>query len=118
VRQERTAAIKLLNKNEQAVDVTLVDFHTEVRVARYGAENYPQLIERIRMRKLGAYTALYDACRRAWRPVEINLTRRDLKGARIRTRPGYYAPSAPRSPSPPGLEPVALLTSIIRADGQ
>jgi Ca-activated chloride channel homolog len=213
IRDVRTAAIKFLNKNEQAVDVTLVDFDTEVRVARYAAENYPQLIERIRMRKLGAYTALYDALavylrgafsqngqkvlvaftdgedtrssinagdvtdllkasdvamyalgylehqtssgrsraqtelqrfsamtggqaffpkslkeldgmydtilkeiaarytlgylstdERAdgsWRPVEINLKRRDLKGAKIRTRPGYYAPSARRLPSPP-----------------
>jgi Ca-activated chloride channel homolog len=61
IRDVRTAAIKFLNKTEQAVDVTLVDFDTEVRVARYAAENYPQLIERISMRKLGAYTALYDA---------------------------------------------------------
>jgi VWFA-related protein len=38
-----------------------VDFDTEVRVARYRADDYPRLIERIRMRKPGGYTAFYDA---------------------------------------------------------
>ena len=57
----RTAAIKFLNQNDRAVDVTLVDFDTEVRVARFTAEDYPRLIERIRTRKLGDYTAFYDA---------------------------------------------------------
>lgn len=57
----RTAAIKFLNKNEHAADVTLVDFDTEVRVARYGADDYPRLIERIRRRKPDGWTALYDA---------------------------------------------------------
>jgi Ca-activated chloride channel family protein len=61
IRDVRTAAIKFLNQNEHARDVTLVDFDTEVRVARYGADDFPQLIERIRMRKPGGYTALYDA---------------------------------------------------------
>jgi Ca-activated chloride channel family protein len=57
----RTAAIKFLNQNEHAVDVTLVDFDTEVRVARYGMDDYPRLIERIRGRKPDGWTALYDA---------------------------------------------------------
>ena len=61
IREVRTAAIKFLNQSEHAVDVTLVDFDTEVRVARYGPDDYPQLIERIRMRKPGGYTAFYDA---------------------------------------------------------
>lgn len=61
IRDVRTAAIKFLNQNEHARDVTLVDFDTEVRVARYGADDFPQLIERIRMRKPGGYTAFYDA---------------------------------------------------------
>jgi VWFA-related protein len=57
----RTAAVKFLNKNEHAVDVTLVDFDTEVRVARYDGNDYPRLIERIRGRKPDGWTALYDA---------------------------------------------------------
>jgi Ca-activated chloride channel family protein len=57
----RTAAIKFLNQNEHAVDVTLVDFDTEVRVGRYGVDEYPRLIERIRGRKPDGWTALYDA---------------------------------------------------------
>jgi Ca-activated chloride channel family protein len=61
IRDVRTAAIKFLNQNEDAVDVTLVDFDTEVRIARYGADDYPRLIERIRMRKPGGFTAFYDA---------------------------------------------------------
>ena len=61
IRDVRSAAIKFLNQNEHAVDVTLVDFDTEVRVTRYGGDYYPRLIERIRMRKPGGYTAFYDA---------------------------------------------------------
>lgn len=57
----RSAAIKFLNQNDHAVDVTLVDFDTEVRVARYRADDYPRLIERIRLRKPAGYTAFYDA---------------------------------------------------------
>jgi Ca-activated chloride channel homolog len=61
IREVRTAAIKFLNRNDHAEDVTLVDFDTEVRVARYGPLDFPRLIERIRMRKPGGYTAFYDA---------------------------------------------------------
>ena len=61
IRDVRTAAIKFLNQNEYAKDVTLVDFDTEVRVTRYSANDYPRLIESIRRRKPGGYTAFYDA---------------------------------------------------------
>jgi Ca-activated chloride channel family protein len=61
IKDVRTAAIKFLNTMESAVDITLVDFDTEVRVARYAASDYARLIERIRTRKTGGYTALYDA---------------------------------------------------------
>jgi VWFA-related protein len=61
IKDVRTAAVKFLNAMETAVDITLVDFDTEVRVARYAASDYPRLIERIRMRKPDGYTALYDA---------------------------------------------------------
>jgi len=57
----RTAAIKFLNAMETAIDITLVDFDTEVRVARYAAADYPRLVERIRSRKPDGDTALYDA---------------------------------------------------------
>lgn len=61
VQFSRSAAVKFLNAVSQAVDVTLVDFDTEVRVARYGQDDFPRLIERIRSRKPEGNTALYDA---------------------------------------------------------
>ena len=57
----RTGAIKFLLANESAVDFTLVDFDTEVRVTRYGPDETERLIERIRRRKPDGWTALYDA---------------------------------------------------------
>jgi VWFA-related protein len=57
----RTAVIKFLNSNRAAIDFTLVDFDTEVRVARYGADEIERLIERIRRRKPDGWTALFDA---------------------------------------------------------
>jgi Ca-activated chloride channel homolog len=57
----RTAAIRFLGAVDSAVDVTLVDFDTEVRMARFGADDFPRLIERIRMRKPGGWTAFFDA---------------------------------------------------------
>jgi Ca-activated chloride channel family protein len=57
----KTAAVKFLNSLLEAVDVTLVDFDTEVRVARYSQSDFARLIERIRLKKAGGWTALYDA---------------------------------------------------------
>jgi VWFA-related protein len=57
----RTASIRFLNMLSDAMDITLVDFDTEVRVARYGQGDFPRVVERIRQQKLGAYTAMYDA---------------------------------------------------------
>jgi Ca-activated chloride channel family protein len=57
----RSAAIKFLNTLPKAEDMTLVDFDTEVRVARYTQADFPRLVERIRHRKPDGYTALYDA---------------------------------------------------------
>jgi Ca-activated chloride channel family protein len=57
----RSAAIKFLNTLPEANDITLVDFDTEVRVARYGQREFPRLVERIRGRKPEGWTALYDA---------------------------------------------------------
>jgi Ca-activated chloride channel family protein len=61
IKDVRTAAIKFLNTMERAEDITLVDFDTEVRMARYASSDYARLIERIRGRKTDGYTALYDA---------------------------------------------------------
>ncbi len=57
----RTAAIKFLNTLPHAVDMTVVDFDTEVRVGRFTRANFPHLVARIRSRKPGGWTALYDA---------------------------------------------------------
>lgn len=57
----RTAAIKFLNALPEAEDITLVDFDTEVRLAKYGQHDFPLLVERIRNRKPDGLTALYDA---------------------------------------------------------
>src|SRR5687768_4099948 len=57
----RAAAIKFMNAVDHARDVTLVDFDTEVRLARYSQDDFPRLIERIRGQKLGGWTAFYDA---------------------------------------------------------
>jgi VWFA-related protein len=61
IKDVRTAVIKFLNQNEHAVDVTIVDFDTEVRVARYSPDDYARMIERIRRRKADGWTAWYDA---------------------------------------------------------
>lgn len=61
IKDVRTAAIRFLGAVDTAVDVTLVDFDTEVRMARFRADDFPRLIERIRMRKPGGWTAFYDA---------------------------------------------------------
>ncbi len=61
IKDVRTGIIKFLNANEHAVDTTLVDFDTEIRMGRYPANDYPRLIERIRMRKPDGWTAFYDA---------------------------------------------------------
>jgi Ca-activated chloride channel family protein len=57
----RSAAIKFLNTILEAQDITLVDFDTEVRVVRYGQQDFPRLVERIRKRRPDGNTALYDA---------------------------------------------------------
>jgi Ca-activated chloride channel family protein len=57
----KTAAIKFLNRLQDAVDITVVDFDTEVRVARYSQREFVRAIERIRQQKVTGSTALYDA---------------------------------------------------------
>jgi Ca-activated chloride channel homolog len=55
------AAVKFLNMLPAAQDITLVDFDTQVRIARYPQRDFARLIERIRQRKADGLTALYDA---------------------------------------------------------
>jgi Ca-activated chloride channel family protein len=57
----RSAAIRFLNTLNDARDITLVDFDTEVRVSKYGQQDFPRLVERIRNRKPEGFTAMYDA---------------------------------------------------------
>lgn len=57
----RKAAVRFLNTIRDAVDMTLVDFDAEVRIARYTQQDFPRMVERIRSRKLGGETAFYDA---------------------------------------------------------
>jgi Ca-activated chloride channel family protein len=57
----KTASIKFLNMLTDAVDITVVDFDTEVRAARYSQNEFARLIERIRQKKASGFTALYDA---------------------------------------------------------
>lgn len=57
----RSAAIRFLNRLSDAKDITLVDFDTEVRVAKYGQRDFPRIVERIRTRKPEGMTAMYDA---------------------------------------------------------
>jgi Ca-activated chloride channel family protein len=61
IKDSRAAAVKFVNALDRAADVTLVDFDTEVRVARFGPMDYERLVERIRSRKPDGRTALYDA---------------------------------------------------------
>ena len=57
----KTASIKFLNTLTDAADITVVDFDTEVRTARYSQSEFARLIERIRQKKAAGNTALYDA---------------------------------------------------------
>lgn len=57
----RSAAIKFLNTLTEAKDMTLVDFDTEIRIAKYEQASFPRMVERIRARKPDGMTAMYDA---------------------------------------------------------
>ena len=61
IKLSRSAAIKFLNTLSEAKDMTLVDFDTEVRVAKYPQRDFPRMVERIRNRTPDGETALYDA---------------------------------------------------------
>jgi len=55
------AAVKFVTDLDEAADVTFVDFDTKVNVGKFQPDNYPRLFERIRARKAGGGTSLYDA---------------------------------------------------------
>ena len=61
IKLARSAAVRFLNTLSDAVDMTLVDFDTEVRVAKYGQKDFPRMVERIRSRQPDGWTAMYDA---------------------------------------------------------
>ncbi len=61
LRFAQTAAVKFLNDLQEAADITLVDFDTEVRTARYNQSEFARVIERIRNTKPKGWTALHDA---------------------------------------------------------
>jgi Ca-activated chloride channel homolog len=61
MRFAQRAVIRFLNALPQAEDITVVDFDSEVRVARYNQADVPRLIERIRQVEATGWTALYDA---------------------------------------------------------
>jgi len=61
IKLSRSGAIRFLNTMNRAVDMTLVDFDTEVRVTKFGPADFARLVERIRSWKPEGLTAMYDA---------------------------------------------------------
>lgn len=57
----RSAAVRFFNRLDEAVDLTLVDFDDQVRLATFDPRDRPRLVERIRSRAPSGLTALYDA---------------------------------------------------------
>ena len=57
----KTAAIKFMNRLTDAKDITVIDFDTEVRAARYSQNEFVRAIERIRSKKAAGFTAIHDA---------------------------------------------------------
>lgn len=57
----KTAAVKFLNTLTDAKDITVIDFDTEVRAARYSQAEFARAIERIRSKKVSGFTAIHDA---------------------------------------------------------
>ena len=61
---------------------------------------YEKIVREIASRYTLGYTSTDERADGSWRPVEIRLTRSDLKGAKIRTRQGYFAPARPSARFP------------------
>jgi Ca-activated chloride channel homolog len=65
--------------------------------ARALEEMYDRILEELRSRYTIGYASTNPAADGTWRQVEVRLTRPDLRGARVRTRAGYFAPLQPPS---------------------
>lgn len=57
----QNAVIKFLTSLPEAVDMTFIDFASQVRGGRYAQSDFPRLVKRVRDLKAGGETALYDA---------------------------------------------------------
>jgi Ca-activated chloride channel homolog len=66
---------------------------------------YDKVFDEISARYTIGYASDDSATDGAWRRVQVRLTRPDLKGARIRTRPGYFAPYQPPGSEAPAAVP-------------
>jgi hypothetical protein len=53
---------------------------------------YEKIQREITARYSLGYTSTDERANGRWRNVEIHLKRNDLKGAKLRTRDGYFAP--------------------------
>ncbi len=53
---------------------------------------YDRIVGEVDSRYLLGYVSSNTRPDGTWRPIEVRVTRADLRGARIRTRKGYYAP--------------------------
>ena len=53
---------------------------------------YEKIQREIAARYSLGYLSTDERTNGAWRPVDIRLKRPDLKGAKLRTREGYFAP--------------------------
>jgi Ca-activated chloride channel family protein len=56
---------------------------------------YDRIVGEVESRYLLGYISSNPRPDGTWRPIEVKLTRGDLRGAKIRTRKGYYAPFKP-----------------------
>ena len=61
LRAAANAAVKFVDALEEAVDVTFIDFDTDIRLGRFSPQSYPHLFERIRQGSAKGYTRLNDA---------------------------------------------------------
>ena len=82
----RSAAIRFLNRMDDAEDITIVDFDTEVRVGKYEQHDFPRIVDRIRSRKPDGMTAMASA---NGEPVRFDVITMDIterKRVEVRSR--------------------------------